>query len=109
MAVLFWLYENYQSTMPSRTASDSNWVSNIFEKPKGWPYNAVLLFAAGLSFFLLYTRETGAWMTLGFVFIVLAIGESVPSERTSLAGAVRVGGLGLVLLAAVITDSGLIG
>ncbi|ARS91853.1 hypothetical protein B1756_13455 [Natrarchaeobaculum aegyptiacum] len=93
--------------MPSKTVFDSNWSSNIFEKPKGWPYNAVLLFAAALSFFLMYTRETGAWMTLGFIFIVFAIGESIPSERTSLAGAIRVGGLGLVVLVAVIIDFGL--
>ena len=95
--------------MTSKTVSDSKWISNIFEKPKGWPYNAILVVAAGLAFFLMYTRETGAWETLGVIFIVLAIGESVPSERTSLANAIRIGGVGLVLLAAVIIDFGLIG
>jgi len=65
--------------------------------------------AAGTAFFLAMTRSTGAWETLGFVFIALAIGESVPSERPTLANALRIGGVGVVVLAAVVVDSGLVG
>ena len=94
--------------MSSKTTSDSTRFPFVFEKPRGWPINGVLFLLVGVSFTLSYVREISAWMTLGLILSVLAIAESVPPERTPLAGAVRVGGLGLVLLAAVIIDFGLI-
>jgi len=95
--------------MSSNTDYESRWISNILERPKGWPYNAILMFAAGGALFSAMTQETEAWATLGFVFIVLAIGESVPSERPTLANVLRIGGIGVIVLAAVIVDSGLVG
>lgn len=89
-------------------SSDSTRFRSVFEKPSGWPINGALFFLAGVCFTLSYMREVSTWMTFGLFLSVLAVAESVPPERTLLAGVVRVGGLGLVFLVAILLDFGLI-
>jgi hypothetical protein len=90
------------------TDYESRWISNILERPKGRPYNAILMFVAGVVFLSAMTRETGVWATLRFVLIVLGTGKSVPSERPTLANVLRIGRIGVIKLAAVSVDSGLV-
>ncbi|EMA39814.1 hypothetical protein [Halobiforma nitratireducens] len=94
----------------TRSRTESGWLGStrIFEEPSGWPVNALVFLLAATSFTVSFVRGNTVWMTLGWIFVVLAVAESVPSGRTTLAGAVRIGGLGLVVLAAIAVDSGLV-
>lgn len=92
----------------SRTESRSFWPGPIFEVPAGWPANALLFLLAAICFTLSFVRGYSVWLTAGWIFGVLAVAESIPSERTDLAVAVRIGGLALVLLAALAIDTGLV-
>ena len=95
--------------MSANTGYESQWISRILTRPKGWPANAILMFVAGVMFFTAMT-PTGALsqtlgFTLGFTLLVLAIGESVPAERPTLANLIRIGGTGAIVLVAVIVGS----
>ncbi|MDG5817268.1 hypothetical protein [Natronococcus sp. A-GB7] len=92
----------------SKTESRSRWFAWIFEEPAGWPANGLLFLLAATCFTLSFVRGYSGWMTAGWFFSVLAVAESVPAERAVLAGAVRIGGVGLVLLAALAIDTGLV-
>ncbi|WP_459887998.1 hypothetical protein [Halostagnicola bangensis] len=63
---------------------------------------------AAICFTLPHVRGYGGWVTVGWILVVLAIAESVPAERTALAGTVRIGGMSLILLAAIVVDFGLV-
>ncbi len=91
-----------------KTESSPTWFVSPFKEPDGWPGNAVAVLVAAICFTLPHVRGYGGWVTVGWILVVLAIAESVPAERTALAGTVRIGGMGLILLAAIVVDFGLV-